>query len=356
MHVLLIDFNFFAYSVSLANALAERCEVTLLLPDQAGEQFRSRVNERVHLRLFHKPRLRNPQNIATVYNLYKIIRQVKPSVVHQLSWNLWFNVSLPFFPDIPFVTTIHDAKQHPGDKESIPLFWEQQWRRAKQVVVHSESIKQQLTERDPAVSGKLNVIPHGSYDFYTHWQNNEIVEKYPTVLYFGRIWEYKGLRHLIEAEPLISAQVPNVRIVIAGYGEPIEKYEQMMVNKDHFVVHNYYIPDEMIAPLFQEASVIALPYLEASQSGVLAIAGAFGKPVVASAVGGIKEVLSHGEDGLLVPPGDSCGLAEAVTVLLKDHELRKSMGQKILAKSQGALSWSNIADQMLLVYQKAGSR
>jgi glycosyltransferase involved in cell wall biosynthesis len=355
MHAVLIEFNFFAYTVSLANALSELCEVTLLLPDKAEGHYQAAVDKRVQLRLFHMPRLRYPTNLFMVRSIFEATNQVKPDVMHQLSWNLWFNLALPLFPDIPLVTTIHDASRHPGDRATIPLFHRMQWRRANQVIVHSESIKQQMLELEPTLNGRLHVVPHGPYDFYRAWrgEGEEDAGETPIILFFGRIWEYKGLQYLIEAEPLITSQVPEARIVIAGYGEPFEKYKRMMVNQDHFIVHNYHIPDEMVASLFQRASVVALPYIEASQSGILAIACAFGKPVVASAVGGIPEVVDHGQTGYLVPPGDSRSLAEAIVALLKDQKMRLEMGRKALEKSKGDLSWSRIAHEMLQVYEIA---
>lgn len=354
MHALLIDFNFFAYTVALANALAEQSQVTMLLPHHSADHFRAKTDRRVNFQTFYMPRLRSPRCTLMVRSLFKTIKRAKPDVVHQLSWHLWFNMALPFFPHVPLVTTIHDAVQHPGDKASPPLFHRWQWQYANQVIVHTESIKQQMLQLDSTLDHKLHIVPHGAYDFYKAWAQTEPdTQKQPTILFFGRIWAYKGLQYLIEAEPMITSQIPNARIVIAGYGESFDKYEQMMVNKEHFIVHNYRIPDEMVASLFQQASVVALPYTEASQSGVLAIAYAFGKPVVASAVGGIPEVVQPGQTGLLVPPGDSPRLAEAIITLLQNPILRLEMGQRALAKANAELSWPSVAGKTLEVYKKA---
>jgi glycosyltransferase involved in cell wall biosynthesis len=96
-----------------------------------------------------------------------------------------------------------------------------------------------------------------------------------------------------------------------------------------------------------------LPYTEASQSAVIPLAYAFGKPVVAAAVGSIPEVVDHGQDGLLVPPRDSDALAEAVIGLLKDPETRRRMGQSALKKTRNELSWPVIARKTVEVYQAA---
>jgi glycosyltransferase involved in cell wall biosynthesis len=141
--------------------------------------------------------------------------------------------------------------------------------------------------------------------------------------------------------------------VIAGRGDDFSKYERMMVNRERFVVYNERIPDELVAQLFQQASVVVCPYIEASQSGVLAIASAFGKPVVATTVGGIPEMVDDRKTGLLVPPRDARSLADAIVTLLQNHALRQQMGQHALQKSQTELSWANIAEQTMQVYYRA---
>lgn len=351
MRAMLIDFTFFAYTTQLASALAELCDVTLMLPDRAPGHCEDLLGPRVHLRRFHMPRLRYPSNLLMVRSLFRAVAQVRPGVVHQLAWNPWFNLALPLFPRVPLVATLHDASRHPGDRP-IPLHsW--QWRRAARTIVHAEAIRQQMVAELGLDASRIDVIPHGALSFYRTWARDEVVEEEGTVLFFGRISDYKGLQYLIEAEPLIAAQVPGVRIVIAGEGEPFDRYERMMVHRDRFLVHNHRIADEQVASLFQRASVVALPYVEASQSGVAAVACAFGKPVVATAVGGIPEMIEDGRTGYLVPPRDPARLAEAVVGLLKNPGLRREMGCRARDMANSDLSWPAIASQTLGVYEKA---
>ena len=89
------------------------------------------------------------------------------------------------------------------------------------------------------------------------------------ILFFGRIWEYKGLEYLIKAEPLITKEVLDAKIIIAGTGENFKKYEEMMVHRDKFIVYNYRTPYKEGEELFQRCSVVVLPYIEAPQSGVV---------------------------------------------------------------------------------------
>jgi glycosyltransferase involved in cell wall biosynthesis len=221
------------------------------------------------------------------------------------------------------------------------------------VIVHAKSARQKLISRHHRKPENVHVIPIGVYDYYRAWADASQTEKANTILFFGRIWEYKGLRCLIEAEPMITRVVPNARIVIAGYGEPFGKYRKAMVNPSNFEVHYRHIPNREVAGLFQAASIVVLPYLEASQTGVVPIAYAFGKPVVATTVGGIPEVVDHGQTGLLVPPGDPRSLAEAIVTLLQDQKARTRMGRQAKEKTEKELSWSSIAEQTLHVYEKA---
>jgi len=161
------------------------------------------------------------------------------------------------------------------------------------------------------------------------------------------------LEYLIRAEPLITAQVPDARIIIAGRGEDFSRYRQMMVHPEHFVVHNEYISDDKRAKLFRRASIVVLPYTGASQSAVIPIAYAFAKPVVATAVGGLPEMVDHGRTGYLVPPCDERALADAIVRLLRDKGLRRQLGAHGKRKIETQSSPDVVAQQTLAVYRCA---
>jgi glycosyltransferase involved in cell wall biosynthesis len=173
------------------------------------------------------------------------------------------------------------------------------------------------------------------------------------VLFFGRIWEYKGLEFLIRAEPLITAEVPDARIVIAGHGEDFARYRQIMIHPDRFTVYNEFIPEERSTELFQQASVVVLPYVEATQSGVISLAYEFMKPVVATTVGGLPEIVEDGRTGYLVPPRDEHALAAAIVRLLRNKPLRRLLGQNAKRKLDAECGPSVIAQQTFDVYTRA---
>jgi len=176
---------------------------------------------------------------------------------------------------------------------------------------------------------------------------------HPTVLFFGRVWEYKGLEYLIRAEPLISAKIPDATIVIAGQGEDFGRYRRLMVHPDRFVICNEYVTDERRSELFGQASLVVLPYIEASQSGVIPIAYSFKKPVVATTVGGLPDAVDHGRTGYLVPPRDERALADAIVRLLGDAPLRAQMGLNGKQKLDAECAPSVVARQTMAAYQRA---
>jgi glycosyltransferase involved in cell wall biosynthesis len=171
------------------------------------------------------------------------------------------------------------------------------------------------------------------------------------ILFFGRLSAYKGLDVLYAALPAIAERVPDVRVVIAGRPSPgfIAPALPTLPDTAEVVTHFGPIDASLLRCLFEEASVVVLPYVEASQSGVAQTAYAFGKPVVASAVGGLPEDVVDGETGCLVPTGDPAAVARAVGDLLLDPARRARMTEVIRTRS--AAAWPSIATRLDEIYR-----
>ena len=208
--VALIGFDFGEVCVPIANALSGSTQVMLLLARRELERMREPVAAGVRLVPFDKPRLRQPLRQASMCRfLLGRLRSFAPDVVHLQQGHLWFNFALPLLPDAPLVVTIHDHTPHPGDRGSrkTPVaITNLAFRRADQLIVHAERLKQEvvaLRNLDPA---RIHVVPHVAIDTVPGLP--ETADDGHTVLFFGRLWPYKGLDRLIAAEPLISARVP----------------------------------------------------------------------------------------------------------------------------------------------------
>jgi glycosyltransferase involved in cell wall biosynthesis len=269
---------------------------------------------------------------------------------------MWFNLlGLPLLRDIPLVLTVHDSLIHVGDAASAKTpqwIYDRACFQARERIVHAPQVKELLTKRTGVPPETVHVIPYvivGDVDISV----GADVQPQPEILFFGRIWEYKGLEYLIKAEPLITAKVPQAKIVIAGTGEDFGRYRKMMVNPDNFIVHNEYVSDEKRAELFRRAAIVVLPYIEASQSFIISIAYRFGKPVVATRVGGLPEMVDHGRTGFLVPPRDIEGLAKAIVDLMQNDEMREAFGENGMRKVNVECAPEAVGRQTVAVYRRA---
>jgi glycosyltransferase involved in cell wall biosynthesis len=130
----------------------------------------------------------------------------------------------------------------------------------------------------------------------------------------------------------------------------MDRYRKMMNNPERFTVYDEYVPDEKRAQLFRQASVVVLPYTEATQSGVIPVAYSFSKPVVATAVGGIPSQVENGVTGYLVPPRDEKALAGAIVRLLLDRNLRYMLGGNAKRKVTAEASPEVVARDTVAVY------
>jgi glycosyltransferase involved in cell wall biosynthesis len=164
---------------------------------------------------------------------------------------------------------------------------------------------------------------------------------------------------LLDAFQMLAEDYP-VRLVVAGYPakhidmpEIYKQVEQLGIS-EQLVFDLRYIPNEEVPALFELADVVVYPYLNSTQSGAIQVSYSFGRPVVASNIGGLPEVVDEGKSGLLAEPGDSHDLAEKIAVMLDNPARRKEMGAYARHLSETRFSWDTIASKILAVYQTLG--
>jgi glycosyltransferase involved in cell wall biosynthesis len=359
---LLIDWHLY-YTIQLANALSKNHQVFLVTRDHNYEVSSSEssiaLNDFINNILdrgVRRESLRYAQsslkNIFELIRIYKKIRAFNPEIVHvqdNTDWRILILAKLLGFDKM--VLTIHDVFVHPGDSTPIMNIFRSIFiRKAKKIIVHGEFLRTQLLSIFQTFERKIYVVPHGVYTIYREWDDESIKEETHTILFFGRISKYKGIGILVEAEPLISKEIPEVKIILAGRGKGLENYTDQIVNKDRFEIINTFIANKDVPRFFRRAAVVVLPYLEASQSGVVLLAYAFGKPVVVTRVGSIPEIVEHGKTGFIVSPKSPEELARAIMALLKNEYLRKEMSRNVILKASTELSWETIAQKTLEIY------
>ena len=159
----------------------------------------------------------------------------------------------------------------------------------------------------------------------------------PEVLYAGRLSAEKGILDLL------AAADNGMKLTIAGDGPLRERVPGALG----------FVPHDELGPLYDRAAVVAVPSRREGFGVACAEAMAHGRPVVASAVGGLLDLVVDEETGLLVPPGDVGALREALRRLLADEELRARLGANARRRAEETLSWERVTDRTLAAYEEA---
>lgn len=332
------------YTIAFANGLAQVVPVTLAVPRRRYAGLAEWFGPGVELHLLDWPRHRSPANAMFLFALNRLVGKTRPSVIHLLcNTTLWLNLAVPFWRPVPIVTTVHDVVTHPGDRDTQVLpEWSRDLivRQSGDVVVHGETLKGEAVRRFGKAPDRVHVLSHPVIGRYAELARRRGLVRRSgrefSVLLFGRIFAYKGLEQLVRAEALLGNRIPGLSVVIAGRGEDPWALRPQMGDPSRYDVRNRFIEDEEVAQLFLDADVVALPYAEASQSGVLNVAAAFGKPMIATAVGELPGTIGGNRMGLVVPAGDPERLADGLTMLAGDPELRAMFGSNALRWAQGA--------------------
>lgn len=357
MRIAWVSYDFFEYSSLHLNAMAEEHDVLAVMPKPHDDEEDLQLDPRVNRFLFDKPRLRQPlKQYRSIQSMLEAIYDFQPDVVHFQQAHLWFNFSLKKIrQDFPLVLTIHDPEHHSGDWTSRKT---PQWvvnhgfRQADHVIVHGDKLVPQVCQRFGFSAQQVHSIPHVAMGKTTPSEDSSIPTDPNCILFFGRIWDYKGLKYLIEAEPMISAECPDVKIVIAGEGDDFEPYRRQMVNEGRFAVYNEWISDQRRAELFCQSAIVVLPYTDATQSGVVPVAYNYKKPVVATDVGALSDAVVHTQTGLLIPERDPTSLAKAIIQLINNPELAKQMGASGYEWLQSECSPKVVAEKHIAAYQE----
>jgi glycosyltransferase involved in cell wall biosynthesis len=168
-------------------------------------------------------------------------------------------------------------------------------------------------------------------------------------LFFGKVRPYKGLETLIQALGWLRRQGFEFRARIAGEFYTDDRRYRVLAAEtgagDWIEWSDRYIPNEEVPTLFEAADVVVLPYVEATQSGVVSVAFQFGVPVIATRVGGLAEVIQEGRTGFLVPPQDPEALGRAVLRYFVE-DLKEPFRRNIM-EFRRQLTWGQAVDSLL---------
>lgn len=244
-----------------------------------------------------------------------------------------------------YALTLHDPVPHPGD--ATPSGWKRRLRSAlvrsaALVFVHAESLAAE-TRRIHSPRGPVVVVPHGAGP-----ATAQPLPASPSLLFFGRVSHYKGLDVLLDAMPSVWAAMPDVGLTVAGHGHyPAHP----LLDDGRVTVRRGYVPDSDVPGLFGAASLVVLPYRQASQSGVGSEARQHGRPLIVTEAGGLPELVTP-ETGRVVPPETPTALAASVLELLSDRERLERMAAAAAAASGEVADWDRVAALTVVAYQR----
>jgi glycosyltransferase involved in cell wall biosynthesis len=251
----------------------------------------------------------------------------------------------------PVVLTAHDLlprEPRPGQANAQRRLYE----RVDAVVAHSEYGRRQLVERLGLPGWKVSVIHHGAFTHLTELPVHPLAAELaatevPVGLFLGLLRPYKGVETLLDA----WRGIDDAELWIVGRprGVDVDGLRARAGPRVRFV--SRFVADNELAALFRRADIVALPYLGTERldfSGVLATALAFGRPIVASDIGGFAEVGAL----RLVAPGDADALRAALTELIGNPEAREQLAAAALAAANGPYSWDAAAAKTLAMYQR----
>jgi len=358
MRVALVSFHYAEYASRLAMALSARHEVLLIL-DAANAQYelssslREAVVEGPHVRWFPRQRRLNaPFELA---RLLWTLRGFRPNVIHvqEVYRGIPTGANDVLRYSIPLLLTAHDPLPHSGllGRRAVAAVPCRARLRAHAdcVIVHGDRLRNEWSEREPDLRPRLASVPHGVL--------GSSVATTPadpsTFLFFGRIESYKGLEFFLEAGKLLVQRGLKPRLIVAGTGSDLDVHRARIGQMPWVELVDRRIDADEIPHLFARSSAIVLPYTDATQSGVSAMAFGFGRPVISTNVGGLPDVVRDGYNGLLVHPKDAEALAEAMSRLIVNDDLRKRLTSGASDYGSSELSWDLIARQTTAVYESA---
>lgn len=163
-------------------------------------------------------------------------------------------------------------------------------------------------------------------------------------MFFGRIEKYKGIGVLLKAFNMLCEKYQNVSLTIAGKGQT-EEFEDLMKNLPNFKLMNRFIEDEEVGMLFDGPNVITvMPYLDATQSGIIPLALEYKTPVIATDTGGIREQLLDGKFGLIAKPGDEKSLYLEMKKIVDDKNIITEQ-KKIMKEVSEEMDWDVILNK-----------
>ncbi|HEX7090795.1 MAG TPA: glycosyltransferase family 4 protein [Longimicrobiales bacterium] len=314
--------------------------------------------------------LRRPLDLGCLRDLVRIFRQRSIEVAHCHEFTMAvYGTAAARVTRIGSVVTMHGGKHALGARRRrMALRWA--FRHSGGVVAVSEASRAELLATLGEPRGGIHVVRNG-IRFVPGAHGDGVRRELgathdeSVIVAVGNLYPVKGHLVLLKALAVLRELHPELkwRLAIAGTdgfggtaggeGPALRRFaeEHGLSDRLHLLGFRTDVPDLLAA-----ADIFAMPSLSEGLPMAMLEAMFAGKAIVASAVGGIPEVITHEEEGLLVPPGDPDGLATALARLLRDEALRRAIGNEARRRAEEAFSIEAMANEYERAYRVARER
>ena len=293
-----------------------------------------------------------PYNInryVVAWKVYRKIAELNPDIIITDAQTFQY-----FFSRLIFrkrtISIVHDPFPHSGEYTFTKklIKWFQKYLSIK-FLLFNESQKMEFIEKQGIPHNKVYTSFLSEYEFYRIF-DHKITQKENDkfyILFFGRISPYKGISYLLEACSRLIDEGRPIIVTIAGKGEfnfDITKYK----NYKEIHIINEMIESEHMVKLIKSTDIIVCPYTDATQSGVIMTGYAYNKPVIATKVGGLPEMLNDGKTGYLISPKSSDSIYNAIVDLMGNNEVMDVYKKNIQQiYREGNKSWEEAINRII---------
>lgn len=229
--------------------------------------------------------------------------------------------------------------------------------KANYIIAHSNADAYTLKKMMPHM--QIEVNPHPAYNFFkikgmTVTEGRKqlgLRQDEKVLLFFGLVREYKGLKHLLNAMPVIMKKYPDIKLLVAGdFGKDENRkiYDDMIQQLEigeNVKVFGGHIPIPEVEKFFAACDMVVLPYESATQSGVIQVAYSFRKTVLATNVGGLPDVVQNMRTGYIVEPQNPKCIAEAVVDFYENNRITEF--QQYIEEEAYRFSWDRMEQTIM---------
>ncbi|MBI2577106.1 glycosyltransferase [Candidatus Woesearchaeota archaeon] len=233
-----------------------------------------------------------------------------------------------------------------------PILAKKVFSQADYCIVLSEEELKKLKALVPGAKAKVIIEPTYEAQFQDKIPKEQAKSrlgiKGSVAIFFGFVRPYKGLQYLLEAMPLVLKQIPLTLLVVGEFWGSKKPYLGLIKKhglENNVIIIDRYIPDGDVHWYFSAADVCVMPYTHSTQSGILQVAMGYGVPVITSAVGSARDLITDGKTGLLVPPKDPKALSKAII-----SYFQKKLEQpfiKSIRQEKKKFAWSRAKESIL---------